>query len=708
MANQPFEVQNDISMTGNITVAAPKRVSDLQAAYDEAIYHLTDAITTWEDDVFTASNNSYTIPPRYKVADYTTYDRLINVSSNDAWNWTGGYSPEFAEFYDLVNVSAPSADLITKANAVKQAYAALQAVEEQYKYIKPQATTGDGARALDITAGSATWTFDLDNTWAQSDFTTRRQGRLTLPNGASITGNSADIEAARQAVLDYNAGWKRFCDEQNRHVDVYNRLNAIDPENNPNIYTPYFWLNTDLLTTADQTEKLVQLTALWQSQQGGGITHLPISSAFYQQMRAYLALGTIETYETLLASTDINTGDYKFTFRSSDGALVLTEGGAIKSSDDTSITDAQDSYDQAAEDWITLRADYITQATDNGITSTGWPFIEWVVDGEDAASRLAELEAAWDVQQFPSSPPQALIWAPAISAQTYTDIFNAITLIDTTYTTWQNLKTGVDIVTGSSRLSLLADDKLQVPGIIQTDVEEDLIIRARYAAASSPSGTTTANKDYIFGTNGTLTFVGGGAYDATIQGDASGNLNLTANGYVNIESSSYAAIKLAIDTANSSVDMGNSTSPVRAFGNLQIMSGRTLTFADSTVQSTAYVKTTGTWTVTSGTNNYSFTVPANGAYQLWVRGNIPNGIISYIATVHVTNPNVPVLGTQRAWNYTGAGDPILLTSLPSQIIGTEGVISTGTISGTTNNIFVFGISNSSGSDQTVSWGYINL
>ena len=119
-------------------------------------------------------------------------------------------------------------------------------------------------------------------------------------------------------------------------------------------------------------------------------------------------------------------------------------------------------------------------------------------------------------------------------------------------------------------------------------------------------------------------------------------------------------------------------------------------------------RVSGTWTVTTGTNNYSFTVPINGAYQLWVRGNIPNGILSYIATVHVTNFNVPVLGTQRAWNYTGGGTPISLISMPAQIIGAEGTISTTTASGTTNNVFVFGISNTSASTQTVSWGYTRI
>jgi hypothetical protein len=119
-------------------------------------------------------------------------------------------------------------------------------------------------------------------------------------------------------------------------------------------------------------------------------------------------------------------------------------------------------------------------------------------------------------------------------------------------------------------------------------------------------------------------------------------------------------------------------------------------------------KTTGSWTVATGTNTYSITVPANGNYQLWVRGNIPNGIIAYQATVSVTNTNVAVLGTQRAWNYTGAGSPILLTTMPTQIVGAEGTISTASVVTTTANRFDFVINNSSGSSQTVSWGYVTL
>lgn len=526
MSNKPFEVQGDINITGNVAVNSPSRVSYLQGVYDEAVIILEDSIQQWETTVFNATG--FTIPSRYKVANYTTFDRLVNVSSG--WNWTRGWSPAYAEFVDLVFVSPPPANLITQAHSVKQAYSAIQEAQEQYKYIKPQATSGDGARALDITAGTATWSFDLDNTWAQANFNTKRQGRLTLPNGASITSNSAELEAARQAVLEYNAGWKQLCDQQNSARDRNNRLHATDPTNYPNSYTPYFWLNTDVLTTADQTTTLAQLTAMWQAQQSGPVTHLSIPANFYQEMRAFLSLNVVATYEALLASTDITTGNYKFTFRSSDGALVLTEGGAIKSSTDSTIADAQTFYNSAVTAWISLRDGYAAEAAaaDPVITSSGWPFIAWSGNGITIQTRLDELELAWNTQTNPSSPPSPLVWTPAISIEKYNAIFNALNLIKTTYNTWQDLQKGIDFVANTTKLSLLADDKLQVPGITQTDPEENLILRTRYAIASSPPGIPLYNnRDWTFGTNGTLKFP-----DNTFQTTAyvSNITNTAANG----------------------------------------------------------------------------------------------------------------------------------------------------------------------------------
>jgi hypothetical protein len=117
----------------------------------------------------------------------------------------------------------------------------------------------------------------------------------------------------------------------------------------------------------------------------------------------------------------------------------------------------------------------------------------------------------------------------------------------------------------------------------------------------------------------------------------------------------------------------------------------------------------GSWTVTTGTNTYSFTVPMDGTYVMWVKGNIPNGIITWNATLSVTNSNVPAIGTQYAWNYTGGGTPISLTAIPDQIRGVAGTISTdATYAGTTSNRFDFGISNTSGSSRTVYYGYTRI
>jgi hypothetical protein len=116
----------------------------------------------------------------------------------------------------------------------------------------------------------------------------------------------------------------------------------------------------------------------------------------------------------------------------------------------------------------------------------------------------------------------------------------------------------------------------------------------------------------------------------------------------------------------------------------------------------------GAWTVTAGTNNYSFTVPINNTYQLWINGNIPNGIIVYNATVSVSNTNVPAIGYQYAWNYTGGGNILAFTSIPDQIIGTAGAISNAQPAVANTNVFSFGINNTSGNTVTVNYGWIQI
>jgi len=127
--------------------------------------------------------------------------------------------------------------------------------------------------------------------------------------------------------------------------------------------------------------------------------------------------------------------------------------------------------------------------------------------------------------------------------------------------------------------------------------------------------------------------------------------------------------------------------------------------ADGSVDTSTYATSGGgSWTVTAGSGTYSFTVSTNANYVMWVRGNIPNGICIWNATVSISNSNVPVIGNQYGGYYTD-GNQLVLTSIPSQIIGTSGSISTFSLAVTNTNTFSFGITNNSGLNQTVYYGY---
>jgi hypothetical protein len=119
-------------------------------------------------------------------------------------------------------------------------------------------------------------------------------------------------------------------------------------------------------------------------------------------------------------------------------------------------------------------------------------------------------------------------------------------------------------------------------------------------------------------------------------------------------------------------------------------------------------KFTGSWSVPTGNSTQSFTVDGNNTYQMWVEGNIPNGIIAWNALVTVTNINVPVLGQQFAWNYEGGGNVLMFNSIPDQIIGTAGAISNVEPVVSNTNVFSFGINNASGNTITVEYGWVKL
>jgi len=172
---------------------------------------------------------------------------------------------------------------------------------------------------------------------------------------------------------------------------------------------------------------------------------------------------------------------------------------------------------------------------------------------------------------------------------------------------------------------------------------------------------------------------------------ASGNLDIYNS---NLVLSGGNITSVNVVTANTVSTTGNVTA-ANFFGN-----GSTL--------SNIAAQVAGSWTLAAGTNTANITVPLNGTYSMWIRGNIPNGIIVWNATVTVTNTNVPVIGQQFAWNYE-AGNALILTSIPAQIIGTAGAISNASPSvGTTTNVFEFTIDNNSGNSAVVDYGYTKI
>ena len=134
------------------------------------------------------------------------------------------------------------------------------------------------------------------------------------------------------------------------------------------------------------------------------------------------------------------------------------------------------------------------------------------------------------------------------------------------------------------------------------------------------------------------------------------------------------------------------------------------TISGSSQLTTAFPsKTTGAWSAPAGASTQSFTVEAGASYTMWVNGNIPNGIITWNATVTTSNTNVPVVGSQYGWYYT-AGNALVLTAMPDQIIGTTNTLisSPTSYAPNTSNVFKFGITNNSGTTQTINYGYIKL
>jgi hypothetical protein len=151
-----------------------------------------------------------------------------------------------------------------------------------------------------------------------------------------------------------------------------------------------------------------------------------------------------------------------------------------------------------------------------------------------------------------------------------------------------------------------------------------------------------------------------------------------------------------IDTASGNLTAAGNITATNFVGN-----GAALTNVATTFSSTILVPV--------GNSTQSFTVDPGHTYQLWLDCNIPNGILVWNATATITNTNVPVVGDQYAWVYNGGGTPIDFTSIPNQFEGVANTIVRSSVAGSaTTNRFDFGINNTSGSSQTIRYGWVRI
>jgi hypothetical protein len=249
------------------------------------------------------------------------------------------------------------------------------------------------------------------------------------------------------------------------------------------------------------------------------------------------------------------------------------------------------------------------------------------------------------------------------------------------YPTFVENRTTAQIARADVNLTYRTDDNLLTVGNVSVTGNIDggnLITSAAISTASvSASGNITASN-----------FVGNGVGLTNVTVSAAGNIVGTSSN-VSLIAGSYTT---TFDNT------GNLTLPGNTFS---------VNYANNTPVNVV-TKVESSWAVPVGNSTQSFTVPINNTYQLWVLGNIPNGIIVYNATVSVSNTNVPVIGQQFAWNYEGGGNILMFTSIPAQIIGTAGAISNAQPAVANTNVFTFGINNTSGNTVTVNYGWIAI
>jgi hypothetical protein len=269
-------------------------------------------------------------------------------------------------------------------------------------------------------------------------------------------------------------------------------------------------------------------------------------------------------------------------------------------------------------------------------------------------------------------------------------------------TTGSNTFVGNQTISGS--VDMLGDNiTLHQNGDFISTIELEGETYSATLAADGLSFIEASNDSFSFGPDGEGGSIASQGQRFRISTNGYNNWDFDIDGILSVPGDINGANNLATTGSNTFVGNQTISGSLMTSGSISAT-----TFVGSGNQLTGIAtKITGSWTVPTGASTRSFTVDWNHSYQMWVMGNIPNGIISWNANVNVTNANVPIVGAQYGWYYVD-GNALVLTSIPDQIVGVNGVISSASFATTTSNTFEFGITNNSGETQTINYGYIKI
>jgi hypothetical protein len=433
--------------------------------------------------------------------------------------------------------------------------------------------------------------------------------------------------------------------------------------------------------------------------------------------------------------------------------LTASDDISINASDNITI-DAADNITLTSGDNFRLRNESTTLSTQIITDSTNNSYT-WNFNANGDLSTPGDITVAGDITG--TSTSSTLVLAAEPDSNTYIQLNDSVESIIRTVS---NLEIRTDSSDTDKTWTFDTSGDLTAPGNISVNANVNLTGAEASDTArifADVAGSTTSlvlevgddNADsislrhYSFADNNTIDMLTATrASDTTSNVSVTGNLtatgNVTGNNLIssatiysnvdfvvgNIDNASSTKTRITTFGVNSYIQTGNGT--VGSTGNivfapyLDSTEKVVIDTASGNVTVTGNLFATGTdgnvvtrfestWTVPTGNSTQSFTVDANYTYYLWVEGNIDNGIIAWNATATVTNTNVPVVGAQYAWVYDGGGTPIDFTSLPNQFVGTANTIVRSSVSpSATNNQFDFGINNTSGSEQTVRYGWVRI